>query len=547
MSETVTWGSFLKIDWGWRLTLLAIGSLAVFLAALVGWWLPFVPRIHDEFSNLLAADTLLHGRLANPAPELWQPFQSFHIILQPAYASKYPLAPGAFTALGWLGLGLPVAGSWLAAGLCCVSAMWMLAGATNRRWAVIGGLMVASHPVMQLTWSQSLFGGWISAAAACLVVGGILRLRRRVALGTSLLLGSGVALLALSRPFEGLVFTLLSAGTLWWLWSRWPLKVRIRNMGRVAIWGAPPVCLALLLTAFQNHAVSGSYSTMPYQVHERDYGVAPLFVFGSPKNPRIQEQGQVPAIVAEYHQGWSLDCYQERNGWKGWLVGWGQAWQTLFQFWGLGLALLPLSTSLFWGRTRVGRAAIVVIGLQLMASAAVCWVYPHYLSPIVAWLTLAAVLGLRHLPNGWNKAARTLAWGLIGMQVLLLWGTTMHARRNAENDDWAHRRLSIAQQLAALPGKHLVLVHYADQHNVHEEWVYNLADLEESRVLWARGERSAWREQLFQHYSDKRCIWELRVDEGLPPKLLSRPGESPSASELTVDSWAASAGLASHP
>ncbi len=27
MCETVTWGSFLRTDWGWRLTLLTIGIL----------------------------------------------------------------------------------------------------------------------------------------------------------------------------------------------------------------------------------------------------------------------------------------------------------------------------------------------------------------------------------------------------------------------------------------------------------------------------------------------------------------------------------------
>ena len=47
-------------------------------------------------------------------------------------------------------------------------------------------------------------------------------------------------------------------------------------------------------------------------------------------------------------------------------------------------------------------------------------------------------------------------------------------------------RKPVEQRLAALPGEHLVLVRYSKDHNSGEEYVYNGANIDEEKTVWAR-------------------------------------------------------------
>ena len=70
--------------------------------ALVGCWLISIvlhepnPRIHDEFSYVLMGEAIAQGHAASPKPPLPEFFDTFHVLVRPAYVSKYFPVQGVF-------------------------------------------------------------------------------------------------------------------------------------------------------------------------------------------------------------------------------------------------------------------------------------------------------------------------------------------------------------------------------------------------------------------------------------------------------------------
>lgn len=496
----------------WWLCILAISALGFGVAMAMSWSRLPSPSCHDEFSHLLVADTLRHGRLANPAPAIWQPFQSFHVLVHPSYASKFPLGPGSLFALGWILLGTPAAGIWLGAALCAGAVTWAAAGCMPRRWAVLAGLLLTLNPNVHHQWSLSYMNGWLTAASAALVAGAVLRLRKRARWLDALMLGIGVSGLALTRPFEGVVFSLSTAGLLLYWWRGSGLAAFAQRSLRIGLCASVPLIATFSLMAVHNQATTGKFLQMPYQLHELQYGVAPLSIFQAQKEPLMTEwSADVPPTVLAFHYGWSLDSYYKRNHLSGWCGAIAERFHVVAKLWGITFCLL--TACMVFSRIGAHRPVALAIGAALLVSSFVPWFFSHYFAPSLVWMVILTALAIHWMIGRLvsdRPAVKTALWTLVIVQVACMGAEIANA--SMRQWTWADQRQEIVRRLRGQGGNHLILVRYRAEHDVHHEWVYNDADLEACPILWARSWRPDLDGQLLQHYSN-RTVWMLEFDD----------------------------------
>jgi hypothetical protein len=67
-----------------------------------------------------------------------------------------------------------------------------------------------------------------------------------------------------------------------------------------------------------------------------------------------------------------------------------------------------------------------------------------------------------------------------------------------------------------LPGPQVAIVQYSP-HHVLNDWVYNAADIDNSKVIWARQMDPASDRELLEYYKDRKA-WLVQPD-CTPPKI----------------------------
>ena len=166
-------------------------------------------------------------------------------------------------------------------------------------------------------------------------------------------------------------------------------------------------------------------------------------------------------------------------------------------------------------RFLVMQSALCFSGLLLVS-----WFQPHYLGPLTATIFALLVQGMRHV-RLWQFGGRPVGIGLTRIVVLfavILAPVNQHgAIFRFEKPDNIAYRVRFIDQLDDTPGKHLIIVRYSPQHVVLREWVYNSADIDNSKVVWAREIPGVDLQPLFDYFRGRQ-IWLAEPDSS-PPRL----------------------------
>jgi hypothetical protein len=494
---------------------LAVGLMFFAVAAIRLAVLPLlpvpIPGIHDEFSYLLMADTFAHGRLANPTHPMWMSFETFHVNWFPTYSSMYPPAQGFVMAIGQL-LGNPWIGVLLSDAAMCAAILWMLQAWMPARWALLGGVFAALNLGIASYWMNSYWGGAVAGAGGALVLGALARILRRPSVSNALLLGLGVTILANARPYEGFLFC-VPAGLwlLWWLIGN--TKSRTAAGARIRIVFLPLSAVLVFTLAFigyYNWRLTGNALLMPHVLNTRTYHSAPLFLWEHLK-PELTYHNQQ---FEDFYNGWEREDYQ---------TTWKDAWNVTAEkvarmgvefFWPGALFLLPVLPYAF--RDRRMRLLVVTLFLCLAGVFAVIWSAPHYAAPVTCVIHALLAQAVRHLRTmKWKARPVGVALSRAIVVLLVLSTCVGIARRSCDPLWWTctgdPSRVAVIKQLMDTPGKHLIVVRYSDDHNIHDEWVYNGADIDGSKIIWARELDPEQNAKLFSYFKD-RHIWLVEPD-----------------------------------
>lgn len=517
------------------LALVTIGLLGLGIRVALLPILPIPqPEVHDEYSYLLLADTLAHGRLANPPHPQWVHFETFHVNWHPTYASMYYPGYALFLAFGQVALGHPFWGVVLSSALMCAAISWALQGWLSPGWAFLGGVLAIVRLGSFSYWADSYWGGTVVALGGALVIGALPRIQSESSsrVRNSILLGIGMGILASTRPYEGIFLCLPLITVLAWWMFRTPLSRKV-CLTEVVLPFSFVIIASLCGLAYYFWRVTGSPFTIPYQLNMRTYGLI-FFPWEKVKSVEFHH-----LALQQYYRGAGvLGFYrlarehpfklQSLKALVIWLFYFGPVLTLPWIVW-----LLTRPRKQFWSALKPPFRLLFLLLLAgyIPITLTIHLGQPHYAAHLTTVFYLITLFLIHDLYGGSNDGVSRTRFVARSIPVicLVLFATRaaaplLHAdpkpswirtwcSRDAENLE----RAKILKQLESKSGEHLVIVRYKTNHDfILDEWVFNNADIDGSQVVWAR-DMGAQNAELIRYFA-QRHVWLAEPDYN-PPRL----------------------------
>lgn len=485
-------------------------TVSLMVCVCVGVFVKPIPIVHDEFSYILLGETIASGRLANPAHEFKEYFETLHVLSSPTYGSKYFPAQGLLIALG-ICLGNPFIGIWLSYAVATVCVVWGLESFLDRTQAFFGGLLFGLHPSLVYYWGNSYWGGAIpvlfgalATGAAFRIVGGVNGDFRRLA-QMGLVFGIGGGGLVLSRPYEG--FVLCGALGIIMLWEFYREKLRLVRLFGVGVVVAVPVLFSIFLLGLYNSKVTGSLFVTPYQQYESNYSQTPIFIF---QQQRVDSTLKYPdKRFRDFDMNIQGAYYHSVRSQNGLLSSLGRKFSIYHKYligWSVSLALV---IGLMYAVGDFVRWSVVML-FGAMALAVSTYVQVHYAAPFFPLVWGASVAGLSWL---FRRRVWMLKLSAIVVVLVFLFEHSSYSYESFQRQRKTalYLRPRIEALLRLDPHHDVVFVRYGESHDPNNEWVFNGADIDGSDIVWARELNHMRNVRLMEYYST-RISWMLDAD-----------------------------------
>ena len=502
-------------------------GLAVRLLSLPLAHIP-IPLFHDEFSYLLGADTFFHGRLSNPTPPVAVALETIHTNMWPTYQSMYMPGPALLLALGEL-LGSPWMAVMLATALFPALLYWALSAWLPRADALVGAGIALFTAESLNYWFDNYFCLALSAIGMTLVLGALPRIGAwqpygRQKLGWAAVLGTGLLILMLTRPYEG--FCVAAPCVLVLLWT-----LRRHSLKHLAGLSAVPftiVASGFAWLLYYNWRGTGHPLLFPYMLNFREYHITGPFLF-SARHPlpayrngmlrRFFSFVELPQYEFMRSHPWAFLAHKVAVYYSAFVAGFGLLI-------GIGLAYLARR----WREGLLLAPVLAFAGFFLNVLLMAWTPFPQYAAPAAPLLYLLAAYGiyvLRSVPSArFGKLAsngRQVVFGLLlgeSMLCLGLFGYRVSERLDYPEPQYVSKdRAHVAQEVLQHPGEQLCLVRYTEFHDGWQEWVFNDADPQNERLLWARSLDPNTDRKVIAAYPG-RTVWLVRPDDA---RLLVQP------------------------
>jgi hypothetical protein len=380
-------------------------------------------------------------------------------------------------------------------------------------WALFGATLAVFRFGIASYWVNGYYGGCLAALAGALVLGSYPRLLRDPKVSTSFMFGLGVAVIGYTRPFEGLAVAVPAAVGIAMAMLR----------GKTPLWLVVPATAVVLagvlgLLAYSK-AVTGDPLKTPYAVNQAIYGWPMTLPWFHP--PEVQFRHEELRRYYEYEKDVLDRNRTPFDELKNSTLKGQEIWRFYF---GPAMSITFVMLPHVW-RSRRLRLLWIAAALTVLAALIETGSSPHYAATGTAAFLALLVECFRRL-----RGARRQLVFLAPLIMLLILGVrvglgAMHLpfTQKVNFQSWCcvkpgnPNKARILAMLDSADGKHLALVKpKTDPDNVFQ-WIYNDADIDASKVVWARDLGAEGNRALIEYFRERK-IWV--VDPNVEPATI---------------------------